>query len=62
MIKYRENMNHQELSELLKEVDVLDLAYTSAYKCDAEHYQPCPEEWEDEIATLHRAALSQGKP
>lgn len=40
----------------------LDRQYAEADEYDKAHYEEPPEEWEDEIETLRKAALSRGQP
>ncbi len=60
-MKYRENMTETELRAFLREIDALDAAYASAAAHDAAQPAP-PDEWEDEMEILRRAALNRGQP
>jgi len=61
-MKYRDIMSEEELEKFRREVDELDAAYAAAAAHDALNTQPVPQEWEDEMETLTRAALSRGQP
>ena len=56
-MKYRDNMTKEEMDHLMGEVAALDAAYAAAAVHDAPD-----DEWEDEMGTLRRAALSRGQP
>jgi hypothetical protein len=60
-MKYRDNMTPAELDRLMEEQNAFDALLTSAYEHD-KNAQPFPDEWEDEMETLRRAALSRGQP
>jgi hypothetical protein len=60
-MKYRDNMTEAELRAFKAELDALDAAYASAAAHDAAQPAP-PDEWEDEMETLRRAALNRGRP
>lgn len=62
MIRYRDNMTAQELAQFMAEVDALNAAYAAAAAHDALNTEPMPDEWEDEMDTLRRAALTRGQP
>lgn len=55
--RYRLHMTPTEEAELLAEARELDAAYARNPEPP-----PPPEDWEDEDATLRRAALSRGQP
>ena len=61
-MKYRDNMTEAELAEFMKEVNELDALLASAHAHDLENTEPMPDEWEDEMEILRKAALSNGKP
>ena len=61
-MKYRENMTQAELAEFMAEINALDAIYASAYAHDAQNMGPMPDEWEDEMAILRKAALNRGQP
>ena len=61
-MKYRDNMTEAELAEFMKEVNELHELLSSAYEHEAKNTEPTPEEWEDEMEILRRAALSNGRP
>ena len=61
-MKYRENMTKDELAKFMAEINALDAAYASAVEHDAQNMGPMPEEWEDEMAILRKAALNRGQP
>ena len=62
-MKYRDNMTKEEMDQLMGEVAALDAAYAAAdaYAAAVAHDAP-DDEWEDEMETLRRAALSRGQP
>jgi hypothetical protein len=60
-MKWHPNMTEEQLREFMAEVNALDAAYAAAAQ-DDEKLPPLPEEWEDEMETLRRAALSGGRP
>ena len=61
-MKYRENMTQAELSEFMAEINALDAVYASAAEHDAQNMEPMPDEWEDEMSWLKKAALCRGRP
>lgn len=63
-MKYRDNMTEEELAQFKRELQALDDAYASAAEHDAQlqAQNPTPEEWEDEMDTLRKAALNRGQP
>jgi hypothetical protein len=61
-MKYRENMTQTELKKFKAEIDALDAAYACAAKYDAQNQEPMPDEWEDEMEILKKAALNRGMP
>lgn len=61
-MKYRENMTQAELAEFMAEINALDAVYASAAEHDAQNMEPIPDEWEDEMAILRKAALNRGMP
>ena len=56
-MNYRDNMTEAELAQFRKELAELDAAYAAAAEHDA-----APEEWEDEMELLTKAALNRGRP
>ena len=60
MIRYRDNLTAQKLAQFMAEIDALNTAYAAAH--DALHTEPMPDEWEDEMDTLRRAALNRDQP
>jgi len=60
-MKYRDNMTPDELDRLMEEQKAFDVLLASAYEHD-KTIEPVPDEWEDEMETLCRAALSRGQP
>ena len=61
-MKYRDNMTPEELAKLMEEVDAINALYIAAHEHDAKNAQPIPDEWEDEMLTLQKAALNRGRP
>lgn len=61
-MKYRENMTQEELDQFKAEVDALNALYASAAEHDAQNQEPMPDEWEDEMSWLTKAALNRGRP
>lgn len=61
-MKYRDNMTPAERQALLDECNALDALYAAAAAHDELNTQPMPDEHEDEMETLRRAALSRGQP
>ena len=60
-MKYRDNMTPAERQALLDECNALDALYAAALD-EALNFQPMPDEYEDEMETLRRAALNRGQP
>lgn len=54
-------MTPDELDRLMEEQKAFDVLLASAYEHD-KTIEPVPDEWEDEMETLCRAALSRGQP
>ena len=63
-MKYRPDMTADELAQFKREIDELDAAYAAAAAFDAAQAlaNPAPDEWEDEMELLQKAALSRGRP
>jgi hypothetical protein len=61
-MKYSENMTKEELTQFMAEIDALDAAYAAAAEHDAKIQGEMPEEWEDEMELLRKAALNGGRP
>ena len=62
-MKYKDNMTPEEQALLLKEIEELDKAYWLAV--DVHNRPPVyedEEEWEDEVTSVHKAALNMGRP
>ena len=60
-MNYRDNMTEAELAQFRKELAELDAAYAAVAEHDAA-VQAAPEEWEDEMELLTKAALNRGRP
>jgi hypothetical protein len=62
-MKWHPNMTEQQEAAFKAEIDAIDAAYADAAKLDALNAELIPEEYEDEMETLRRAALdSKGRP
>lgn len=63
-MRYRHNMTADELAQFKREHDALEAAYAAAAAFDAAQAlaNPAPDEWEDEMELLRKAALNGGRP
>ena len=63
-MKWNPNMTEQQLAEFKAQLDALDAAYASAAAHDAavQAAHPMPDQFEDEMEILRKAALSRGQP